>query len=302
MKITAIILTFNEEIHLARCIESLLPLTSEIVVVDSLSTDRTIEIARKYGARVLERAWENNHSTQFNWALEQLPKEKQWIFRIDADEVLTSALVEEIKGAILNVAPNVNGFSCRRHLVFQGHLLRFGGMSNNRVLRLFRFGFGQSEARWMDEHIAVTGKVVPLSSVIIDDNLNSLSWWIAKHNNYASRAAVDALVRQRALVDDAGVVEYSSDHTITWSMRMKEWIYGLLPAGLRGITFFIYRYIFRLGFLDGSTGYTFYFLQTWWYRNLIDAKVAEVSRYAQKHQVSVSQAVEIVLGIALKGR
>jgi hypothetical protein len=85
-------------------------------------------------------------------------------------------------------------------------------------------------------------------------------------------------------------------------MRMKEQVYGLLPSGLRGITFFIYRYILRLGFLDGSTGYAFYFLQTWWYRNLIDAKVAEVHRYAQKHRVSVRQAVEIVLGIALKGR
>ena len=294
--ITVVILTFNESLHLQRCIDSIRPLTHDIVVVDSLSTDDTVEIAKKNGVTILEKAWENNHSTQFNWALEQLPTEKQWIFRIDADEVLTSALVEEIKGAMLNVAPDVNGFSCRRHLVFQGHLLRFGGMSNNRVLRLFRFGFGYSEARWMDEHIAVTGKVEPLSSAIIDDNLNSLSWWITKHNNYASRAAVDALVRQRALV------EYSSDHAITWSMRMKEWIYGLLPAGLRGITFFIYRYIFRLGFLDGSTGYTFYFLQTWWYRNLIDAKVAEVRRYAQRHRVSIHQAVEIVLGIALKGR
>lgn len=300
--ITVVILTFNESLHLQRCIDSIRPLTHDIVVVDSLSTDDTVEIAKRNGVAVLERAWENNHSTQFNWALEQLPAETQWIFRIDADEVLTPALVEEIKGAMLNLSPDVNGLSCRRHLVFQGYLLRFGGMSNNRVLRLFRFGFGYSEARWMDEHIAVTGRVESLSSSMVDDNLNSLTWWIAKHNNYASRAAVDALLRERALDDVAGVFDRSSDYAITWSMRMKEQVYGLLPPDLRGITFFIYRYILRLGFLDGSTGYTFYFLQTWWYRNLIDAKVAEVRRYAQKNQVSVSQAVEIVLGIALKGR
>jgi hypothetical protein len=202
---------------------------------------------------------------------------------------------------MVNLDSDINGFSCRRHLVFQGHLLRFGGMSNNRVLRLFRFGFGRSESRWMDEHIEVTGRVLPLSGAMVDDNLNPLTWWIAKHNNYASRAAVDALLRERMLVDEAGL-DHATDHAMTWSMRMKEQVYGLLPSGLRGITFFIYRYILRLGFLDGSTGYAFYFLQTWWYRNLIDAKVAEVHRYAQKHRVSVRQAVEIVLGIALKGR
>jgi glycosyltransferase involved in cell wall biosynthesis len=299
--ITAVILTFNESLHLQRCIDSVLPLTRDIVVVDSLSTDDTVEIAKRNGVTVLEKAWENNHSTQFNWALERLQKDKQWIFRIDADEVLTPVLVEEIKGAMLNLSPDVNGLSCCRHLVFQGHLLRFGGMSNNRVLRLFRFGFGYSEARWMDEHIAVTGKVKALSSAMVDDNLNSLTWWIAKHNNYASRAAVDALLRERILVDQVDAIEHPPSHAITWSMRMKEQVYGLLPAGLRGITFFIYRYILRLGFLDGSVGYTFYFLQTLWYRNLIDAKVAEVRRYAQKHQVSMRQAVEIVLGIALKG-
>ena len=300
--ITAVILTFNESLHIKRCIDSIRALTDDIVVVDSLSTDNTVQIARENGAMVLERAWENNHSIQFNWALDRLPKENQWIFRVDADEVLTTALVEEIKEAMLNIAPDINGFSCRRHLIFQGHLLRFGGMSNNRVLRLFRFGFGRSEPRWMDEHIEVTGRVAPLSGAMVDDNRNSLTWWIAKHNNYASRAAVDALLRERELVDEAGTFDHASNHAMTLSMRMKERVNGLLPSGLRGITFFIYRYILRLGFLDGPTGYTFYFLQTFWYRNLIDAKVAEVRRYAQQHRVSVRQAVEMVLGIALKGR
>ena len=154
----------------------------------------------------------------------------------------------------------------------------------------------------MDEHIEVTGRVAPLSGAMVDDNRNSLTWWIAKHNNYASRAAVDALLRERELVDEAGTFDHASNHAMTLSMRMKERVNGLLPSGLRGITFFIYRYILRLGFLDGPTGYTFYFLQTFWYRNLIDAKVAEVRRYAQQHRVSVRQAVEMVLGIALKGR
>lgn len=297
--ITAVILTFNESIHIKRCIASIRALTDDIVVVDSLSTDDTVRIAKENGAKVLERAWENNHSIQFNWALECLPKSSEWILRIDADEILTPQLVAEIKEAIAYQAHDVNGFSCRRHLVFQGHLLRFGGMSNNRVLRLFRFGFGRSESRWMDEHIEVSGKVVALSGAMVDDNLNSLTWWIAKHNNYASRAAVDALLREHVQTSTSKVLEHSVDCQTTLSSRIKEWVYGALPAGLRGIIFFIYRYILRLGFLDGSAGYTFYFLQTWWYRNLIDAKVAEVHRYQQKHQVSERDAIKATLGITV---
>ena len=118
MKITAIILTFNEEIHLARCIESILPLTRDILVVDSLSSDRTVEIAHKYGAKVLERAWENNHSIQFNWALTQLDAaETEWVFRIDADEVLTQDLVSELCNEIPKLDNSVSGIHFFRKIL-----------------------------------------------------------------------------------------------------------------------------------------------------------------------------------------
>ena len=192
MKITAIILTYNEEIHLARCIESLLPLTKDIVVVDSLSTDRTIEIARQYGALVLERAWENNHSIQFNWALTQLNSNQvEWVLRIDADEVLTQDLVVQLLQALPELGHEIVGVHFFRKMRFQGKLIEHGGVGHNKVSRLFRYGHGKSEARWMDEHIKIDGKCLDLSGHMVDDNLNSVSWWIAKHNNYASREAVD---------------------------------------------------------------------------------------------------------------
>ena len=87
MKLTALILTFNEAIHLERCLANVSQLTSDIVVVDSFSTDQTIQIAQKFGARILQRAWENNHATQVNWALSQLPSTTEWVMRIDADEI-----------------------------------------------------------------------------------------------------------------------------------------------------------------------------------------------------------------------
>ena len=104
MNLTAIILTLNEEIHLERCLKNVLKLTSQIVVVDCFSTDKTLEIANSYGVTVLQRPWDGSHSTQVNWALNQLaalPIKTDWVIRIDADEVLTPELVSQIKNTLI---------------------------------------------------------------------------------------------------------------------------------------------------------------------------------------------------------
>ena len=154
MNLTAIILTYNEELHLARCLESAAKLTPNIVVVDCFSTDKTVEIAKSYGATVLQRAWDGSHSTQVNWALDQLSllpyanEKSKWVMRIDADEVLTPKLVTQIQQTLSKVPDEIHGISCIRKMVFQGKLIRFGGVGANRVMRIFRHGFGQSESRW----------------------------------------------------------------------------------------------------------------------------------------------------------
>jgi glycosyltransferase involved in cell wall biosynthesis len=300
MKITAVILTFNEEIHLARCIESLLPLTHDIVVVDSLSTDRTIEIARKYGARVLERAWENNHSIQFNWALTELDSNQtEWVLRIDADEVLTPELVSELKQAIPTLGDENVGVHFFRKMCFQGKLIQHGGIGHNKVSRLFRYGHGKSEARWMDEHIKIEGKCIDLSGCIIDDNLNSVSWWIAKHNNYASREAVDLLNLKYQFTTLDSVSDAATKSAISKKRWIKENFYAKLPLGMRSLSYFLYRYLFLAGFLDGSVGSQFHFLQAFWYRYLVDVKFAEVERYMKVNGVSPKVAIDRVLGIKL---
>lgn len=297
--ITVVILTFNEHLHLRRAIESAKALTNDIVVVDSLSTDDTVTIAKECGARILERAWENNHSIQFNWAIEQLEKDSgwqnQWILRLDADEIITPQLCEEIKAVLTNPQPELVAYDCQRSMVFMGRLLRFGGMSRNRILRLYRRGHGYSESRWMDEHIVVDGPCGHLSGAIIDENLNHLTWWTAKHNVYASRAAIDDLVRRFASTDpDRDALPKFAEKS-----SLKDRLYRVMPLGLRGCIFFLYRYVFLLGFLDGKAGAYFYFLQTWWYRTLVDAKISEVERYMKMHRVDYKTAIERVLGIAI---
>lgn len=301
MKITAIILTFNEEIHLARCIESILPLTNNIVVVDSLSTDRTIEIARQYDARVLERAWENNHSIQFNWALTQLGhNQTEWVLRIDADEVLTPELVAQLQQTLPKLNDEIVGVHFYRKMCFQGKLIEHGGVGRNKVSRLFRYGHGRSEARWMDEHIKIDGKCIDLSGHIVDDNLNSVSWWINKHNNYASREAVDLLNLKYQFAALDSISDSDAKSSISKKRWIKENLYAKLPLGMRSFIYFFYRYILLFGFLDGSIGTQFHFLQAFWYRYLVDIKFAEVERYIKVHGVSPKLAIDRILGIKLR--
>lgn len=307
MNLTAIILTFNEELHLARCLESAFKLTPNIVVVDCFSTDRTVEIANSFGATVLQRAWDGSHSTQVNWALGQLAnlpnaeEKSKWVMRIDADEVLTPELVLQITHTLANVPKEINGISCIRKMNFQGKLIRFGGVGSNRVMRLFRYGFGQSESRWMDEHIKVEGKTMALSGAIIDDNLRSLAWWIEKHNGYSNREAVDLLNLEYQFAQQNSVAALSFNNSSIGLKRwIKERIYAKLPGGARSLTYFLWRYVFMLGFLDGCRGTQFHFYQALWYRYLVDCKVAEVKRHIKQYQVSPVVAVKKVLGIDLE--
>ena len=297
--ITAVILTFNESLHLQRCIESIFPLTKNIVVVDSFSTDDTVDIARRTGATILQRAWQNNHSVQFNWALSQLPASTEWVFRIDADEILTTALIDEIKQTLLTINSSIVGLQCIRKIVFQGSLLKYGGMGGTRTLRLFRFGHGRSESRWMDEHIKLDGQSLNLSGAIIDNNLQSLEWWRAKHENYAKREAVDLLNLKYHFSASDSVASQAVVSQLSLKRKIKEKIYARLPKGLRSIAYFMYRYILLGGFLDDANGRSFHRLQGYWYRNLADRNVAQVERYKQEHGVDIKTAITHVLGISV---
>ena len=299
-KITAVVLTYNEEIHLERCLHSISKLTDHIVLVDSISTDSTIAIAGQFNAAILQKVWENNHALQFNWALDQLRLETtDWILRIDADEVLTDELIGEIRRKLPLLSSDIHGVNFGRKITFQRKLIRFGGVGKNIVTRLFRYGYGRSQSHWMDEHIKVRGDIVTFKGSIIDDNLNNLTWWTAKHNNYASREAVELLIIQfpelRKDIENLG----DSKTSLRPKRWIKEVVYSKLPFGARAFFYFFYRYFLLLGFLDGAKGFEFHFLQGFWYRYLVDAKVVEVIECAKRESISIKDAIKRVLGIAL---
>lgn len=297
--LTVVILTRDEERHIERAIASVTSIADRCYVVDSGSSDRTNELAQAAGARVLENPW-FNHAAQFNWALSQLPVDTQWVLRLDADEIVTEELAAEIRERLGGVAPDVAGIEVSRRMCFLGRPIRWGGVFPIRLVRLLRHGCGEVEDRWMDEHIVVDGPTVGFRGEIIDDNRNPLTWWIAKHNSYSSREAVELLdlefgffgKRQaRAIRGQAGAKRW-----------LKEKVYACLPAGLRSLAYFLYRYFIRLGFLDGHEGRAFHVLQGFWYRYLVDMKVHEVLAYMRQNHVEASVAILAVLGIDVKAR
>lgn len=292
--LTVIILAFNEEKHLPRCLESLRGVASRVIVVDCFSTDRTVELARAAGAVVVQHAWVN-YATQFNWALDNVAIDTQWTMRLDADEVVTPELAAALARELPLYPDGVVGLTVNRQIHFLGRWIRHGAIYPLRMLRVWRTGHARCENRWMDEHMVVEGGVAHLDADIADINLNSVTWWTDKHNRYASREAVDLLLHENSRVEAATAPRLSLQAGMKRWLKLK--VYARLPMGLRAFLYFLYRYFLRLGFLDGWQGFVFHFLQGWWYRMLVDVKVAEVQRHMRDSGDTLEQAIEKVLDI-----
>jgi glycosyltransferase involved in cell wall biosynthesis len=280
--LTLIVLTYNEEVNLPHCLESVSSLVEGVFVVDSGSEDATPAIARAHGARVVEHPFENQ-AQQFNWALDNLPIETEWVLRLDADEYLLPDLRREISDTLPRLPQSVAGLYMRRRTVFQGRWIRHGGYYPTWLLRLFRTGMGRCEMREMDEHIVVTGgETRRLENDFVDHNRKGLSFWTRKHDDYAGR---EARVLVRAERDDGSVgagVEGRLDGTPPERNRwLKRNVYARLPPFLRAFLYFIHRYVVRLGFLDGKEGLIFHVLQGFWYRFYVDARLHEMKHGAE---------------------
>ena len=277
MTIGAIILTYNEEKHIARCIGSLKGVCDEIWVIDSFSTDRTREIAEGLGAIVYKNPWKN-YATQFNWGLKNCPIKADWLWRIDADEYLEGGIGEAVRAAIETASADVNGIYVRKRIDFMGRPLLHGGWYPSYHLKVWRRGHGECENRWMDEHIIIfDGTTITVNEGNqVDANLNDLTWWTAKHNGYATREMADMLMIEYEL--DAKAEEVIPNFFGTEEQR-KRWLkikYVKAPLFVRPFINFIYRYILKGGFRDGRKGFVWHVLQGFWYRMLVDAKVYEL--------------------------
>lgn len=274
--VSFIILTKDEEIHIERCIRSLEGMASEIFVVDSGSTDRTCALAESLGAKVYSHDWPGAHSLQFNWALDNLPIKTKWVFKLDADEYLTEALCSELNSKVSDLAEGCDGIVFPLRRVFMGRHIRHS-TGTVRLLRMFRFGKGRCEARRMDEHIQLSeGHSVDFEAEFADDNLRDIGWWTRKHEGYAMREAVDLLDIEFSLSERNTAAGMMSEEAA--AKRMLKERYARQPLFLRAFLYFIYRYCFKLGFLDGVEGFLWNFLQGWWYRTLVDAKIYEIKK------------------------
>ena len=264
IKIAVVILTFNEQIHIERCIESAMRISDCVYVVDSFSSDNTVKIAEACGAKVLFRKFDS-HAAQFNWGLTQI-KNCDWIVRMDADEYLTQELQYSIAETVQKNDMSVAGYTFKRRIFFLGRKINYGGIFPVEIVRMFRLGAGKVEVRLMDEHVVVEGSIGCMDGEIIDDNKRSLTWWIEKHNRYSSLEVYEMYLSR-------GKSDIIADSGVATKRRHKlKFLYLFLPVSLRALTLFLYRYFFRLGFLDGFYGFLFHFYQGYWYRFLVDSK------------------------------
>jgi glycosyltransferase involved in cell wall biosynthesis len=268
--ISVIILTFNEEANLPGAIDSVKGWAKQIFVVDSYSTDKTVDLALSFeGVQVVQHRFEN-YSAQWNWALTHLPISGQWTLKLDADERVTPAFKLEIGQLLSKDSSEVSGIYFRRQIVFLGHRLRWGGTLENYDLRCWRTGSATFENRPVNEHAVVDGKTWKIKALVDHHTSKSLSDWLEKHNRYASLEA-QCLIQRNVTGDIRPRLAGTPDQRRMWLRKL----YYRVP--LRHFLYFCYRYFFRMGLLDGNAGFCFAFLHAaffYW----IDLKVAEYHR------------------------
>jgi glycosyltransferase involved in cell wall biosynthesis len=294
--ISVIILTYNEEVHIERCIKSASKISKQIFVVDSYSTDQTVQIAQSLGATVVKNTF-INQAVQFNWALDNLPIKTKWIFRLDADEYLSDELINEIHDKIDILSEDISGVIIPLRRVFLGKIIK-RGTGTIKLLRLFKYKKGRSEVRNMDEHIQIQeGDTVEFEHVFSDHNLNNLSWWTQKHNGYAIREAIELLDIEIGLLGEQHENGQLSEQAA--AKRNKKVKYAKQPLFWRSFAYFIYRYIFKLGFTEGKEGFLWHFLQGWWYRTLVDAKILEIKKHCGNDVNKIKEYLRVNYSIQL---
>ena len=274
-----IILSFNEETHLPRLLASIKDLGAKIYVLDSGSTDRTLDICREYNTEVAYHKFEN-HPKQWHVALTTFNIQTPWTIGLDSDQIVTPELFEQLKNFRDQDFEGINGIYFNRKNFFKGKWLRFGGYYPKYLLKMFRTGVGYSDLNEnMDHRFIVPGKnIVWKKGHILEENLkeNEISFWIAKHNRYSDLVAHEEIERMNALRKQTIQPKFfgTPDQRIAWLKSL----WWKMPLGLRPFLYFTYRMTFQLGILDGTTGVLFHFLQGFWFRLIVDVKIKELRR------------------------
>lgn len=261
MGLTVIILTFDEEINIKRAIENVSNWADEVLVLDSFSKDNTPNIVKDLGVKFFQRKFDN-YSNQRNFSLFNCGITNDWVLFLDADEIISDALKTEIKKELLN--PRADGYYLKRRFYYMGKWIKWGGYYPIYILRLFKRDKGLFQ-REVNEHVVLSGTTKKLKNDFIDDNLKPISFWWHKHIDYAMKEAQVLLDKEKHQVQ----LDFwggQADRK-TW-IKYKIWY--RLPVYIRPFIYYIYRYFFRLGFLDGKVGFIFHFYHGLVYYLMID--------------------------------
>lgn len=278
--VAVVVIAQNEEANILYCLRSLHGWASKIFVVNSFSVDATAKISEQEGAVVALHQF-LDWASQRNWALDNLPLDTEWILFLDADEILTSAFKQEADAALVAAPADVGAFSVHFDFVFLGRCLRHG-FESPPCIRLIRRG----RARWRGigarEYCEVDGRVFDIRSRIWHEDRKGLSAWVEKQNRNATREA-HVLMERETRVHHEQYLEKVSERK--WRGMLRERVWTRMPLFIRPFFYFLYRYIMRGGFLDGSAGLAYTFLQGFWLTFLIDAKYYEL-QLEQKRKAS----------------
>lgn len=273
-ELSVVILTFNEAQNLPACLDSVAGWATRVFVVDSGSTDDTAALARRAGAEVVEHPFET-HARQWAWALASLPIETAWVLGLDADQQVSADLRASVE-AFLAAPGEARGAFLNRRQIFRGRWIRYGGYYPKYLLKLFRRdAVSVDDDDLVDHHFRVEGPTVVLEGDLVEDNRNeaAIAAWTAKHNRYAVLQARQELhaARHRRRVGP-GALFGSPDDRVAWLKQA----WAGLPRFVRPCLYVFYRYVLRLGFLDGKQGFVFHVLQGFWYRLLVDINLDEL--------------------------
>lgn len=272
--ISAVVLCRDEALNIRDCLESVKGFC-EIFVVDSGSTDDTVAICRQYTDRVFFHEY-RNHSTQWQWVLENLPLDTDWVLALDADFVVEDSLKREIRERLDSLPDDVDGVYVRHRYVFGGGRIRFGG-TKQYWLRIVRCGRARADASdLVDFRFYVPGRTLRFAGSVVEYNRNDddISTWLKKQDRFAIRLAVEEELRRASMLDWEKPPRFfgNSDERIMW-LRDK-WL--SLPLFVRPLVYFLYRYVLMLGFLDGRAGFLYHALQGWWLRTIVDWKICQI--------------------------
>ena len=278
--VSVIVLTFNEQANIDACLASVAEWAGEIWVVDSGSRDETLERARRYTDQIASHPFDN-YSESRNWAQRELALAHEWVLHIDADERVSAELRSSIERFLASPtdgpAAESNGAMFSRRTVFMGRWIRHGGHYPTYHTRLFRRDRGRCEQRLYDQHFLVDPPVTRLHGDLIDVLTHDLDSWSTRHIRWAGREA------QQLLASGAeGETELVTPRATGTPVERRRWLrqhlFGRAPRFWRAFFYFFYRYVIRLGFLDGREGLDFHFLQACWFRFYVDAKMWERER------------------------